>query len=322
MNVSQIHSGLTWNGATDLPAGFPVHQTGPNNAGNVMVRKYLDIADTPVPVVIVRQLSNGCAIPVSQAISQGIISVKMQVQTSLWLNQTQINSHNQYSNSYEPTYCYPPDPQNQVQWIRSSDYVSRNNPAAYYLNGAIPLPALADLLQGQEYLRIRFPLPSVPDIPCATGDCSLTGKEQLRYLSISFEGGTNVITTLYDGDFVRDPNGNVTLIVGLGAPQPPQATSANYYTWIDLSQSIDYQSLSSLRLRNFIPNATFSCSTSNVPILTSEYNLEGGFMGPYVPTVDFPTAFQIPQTPAPVSRPNSCLVVPVGQPTSCPTQIN
>jgi hypothetical protein len=107
------------------------------------------------------------------------------------------------------------------------------------------------------------------------------------------------------------------LIVSLGATPPPAVTSANYYTYLDLTQVPNYQTLTRLELRNMLPNANFCCSTSNVPFLTTEYNPEGGFMGQYVPTVDFPTPAEIPTLPTPPVRPDSCLLVPAQQPTNC-----
>jgi hypothetical protein len=327
LDATQLHQGFSWNGAPGLPAGFPVHQSGPNIGGTMMIREYMGISTEAAPVVIVRQLTNGCALPLAQAESMNIISVTQSLSSSSWLNQPQIQAHHEYYSTatLSPTGCYPGDPNNQIQWIRSSDWVGRNNSAAAYASAILPPTTLQGLFSGQNFIRVQFPLPTTPSIPCASG-CSLTGNEQVRYLSVEFlyaapssatsTGSSTTLIALNDTSFVLDPNRNVTLIVGLGGTPPAEVSAANYYTYLDLTKVAGYQNFNSVLVRTLLPNPLFDCSTFNVPSYTMEYNPLGGFMGEFVPTVDFPDGDNLLGPPVPPVRPNSCGAVPP-PPTAC-----
>ena len=320
LDASQIHQGLTWLGYPNLPANFPVHETGANAAGLITIRRYLDISNAQSAVVIVRQLSNGCAITAHDAVKQNIVSVN-QKPSSSWLHQSQIKAHQQFAEQIEPKLCYPSDPQNSARFFRSQDYIPIDNAGANV--DANVSASLSELLSGNTYIRIRFVLPTVPTIPCTSGPCSLTGGEDLRYVSLAFQGrhdlyGDLTLGAIDDNSFVVDANRNVTLIVSLGGKQPSTATAANGYTYYDLSKNLNYPTLSRLEMRNLIPNAAFDCSGFSVPFFTMEYNPVGGFMGAYVPTVDFPTASEIPATPVPPVRSDTCLAVPP-PPVNCST---
>jgi hypothetical protein len=321
LDASQIHSGLTWLGYPDLPAGFPVHETGANDAGLITIRKYVDISNSPAEVVIVRQLSNGCAITAKDAVNQNIVSVT-QGDNSSWLHQSQIAAHQEFATSIEPDLCYPSDPQNSLRFFRSADYVPIANTGSN-VDGNVSSSVMHDLLLGKTYIRVRFVMPTIPNIPCTTGQCSLTGNEDLRYMSLAFEGrhessGDLTLGAVDDSSFITDASGNVTLIVSLGGKQPANVTAANGYTYFDLTHNLNYSSLSRLELRNLLPNASFDCSGANIPFFTMEYNPEGGFMGAYAPTVDFPTADEIPVIPVPPARTDSCSAVPP-PPVNCST---
>jgi streptogramin lyase len=322
LDASQIHQGVTWAGYPNLPPGFPAHETGANAAGAFYVRKYVDIDSPPLSEsVIVRSLANGCAIPIQQAEQMNIISATQKA-SSPWLHQSQINAHLQFSSLIQPGLDFPADPTNGAFWGRPPQYVALNDQDAGYLGTTFSSTQIAELLSGQIYLRLRFQLPTTPSIPCANGGCSLTGNEQVRYVGLTFQtaqtscAGHTSVFTIDDQDMVKDPNGNVTIVAGFGAPQPPNVTAANYYTWIDLSAVANYTNIASLIVRHLVPNPAFQCSTFNVPYKASEDNPEGGYMGPYVPTVDFPAAAGIPALAAPVSRPNSCSLVPTQTPQS------
>jgi streptogramin lyase len=322
LDASQIHQGITWAEYPNLPPGFPAHETGANAAGAFYVRKYVDI-DSPPPTeyVIVRSLANGCAIPIQQAEQMNLVTVS-QVVSGPWLHEAQIDAHLQYASLIQPYLDFPSDPTNGALWGRPSEYVALNDQDAGYLGTSFSSTQIAELLSGQVYLRLRFQMPTTPNTPCADGSCSLTGNEQVRYVGLtlhtppsSCRGATSVFT-IDDQGLVKDPNGNVTIVAGFGAPQPSNVTAANYYTWIDLSTVSNYTSISGLIVREISPNPTFRCSAFNVPFKTSEYNPKGGYMGNYAPTVDFPTAAEIPLTPVPVSRPNSCSLEPAQKPQS------
>ena len=322
LDASQIHQGTTWAGYPNLPPGFPAHETGANAAGSFYVRKYVDIDSPPLSeYVMVRSLANGCAIPIQQAEQMNIVSVSQKL-SSPWMHQSQISAHLQFASLIQPWLDFPADPMNGALWARPSQYLILNDQDGGYLGTSFSSTQIAELLSGQVYMRLRFQLPTTPAIPCANGSCSLTGNEQVRYVGLTFHtapsscAGSTSVFTIGDQDLVKDPNGNVTIVAGFGAPQPSNVTAANYYTWIDLSSVANYTSTAGLVIREIIPNPTFQCSAFNVPYKTSEHNPEGGYMGPYVPTVDFPTAAQIPATPVPVSRPNSCSLAPTHPPQS------
>ena len=324
LDASQIHQGLSWTGYPGLPANFPAHETGPNAAGIVMIRKYLDI-DSPTisETIIVRSLSNGCAITSQQAQQLNILS-KGQGLSSPWLHQSQITAHQQFAQTIKPSWCFPLDPSNQLEWLRATDYIPLNDNYAGYMNASFSSEQTQALLTGLTYLRIQFQAPTTPSTPCATGTCSLTGLEQTRYMSVSFQGppqnvaGPATLSSISDQQFVKDPNGNVAIIVGFGAPQPSFATAANYYTWVDLSKVANINTLIGMRVRDLLSNLSFNCSTFNVPHQTTEFNPLGGYMGNYVPTVDLPTLAQLPETPVPVIRPDTCNLPPLQPPVSCP----
>lgn len=314
LDASQIHQGLSWNGYPGLPANFPVHMTGPNPGGYVIVRSYYDISLEPPPVLIVRNLTTGCAVPVRD--TNGIIT-NDPFKGNNWGDSSQTSAHKEFAQSIQPKECFPPDPQNGVQWGRSPNYIPGYNAGAAYLHFYLTPSQVKSIRSGNQFIQMRFQIPVVPDTPCTTGACSLTGQEQLRYRSISFLNGHKTLASLKDDDFVKDPYGNVDLIVGMGTPPPSYVTPENYYTYFDLSRISGYENLSVVTMRDILPNPTFQCSSFNVPFFYSEYNPEGGYMGNYVPTVGFPVASQIPQLAAPITRPNTCSALVTQQPMVC-----
>jgi hypothetical protein len=317
LDASQIHSGLTWTGWPYLPANFPPHQTGANSAGALMVRKYAIMSATGPAGVFVRQLSDGCAITAAAALAQGILTTNSTTGEAQE-DEEQIDAHQTFASQIQPRYCYPKDPNNEVKWVRTQDYVPEINSDAAYLRAPIGADVVQKLISEEGFMQIQFPLPTFPDMPCPTGACWITGNEQLRYYSMSFEDDEqNVYATIHDTEFVQDPNGNVTLVVGFGTQPPSWVTAANYYTYLDLSQLPNYQALNQIDIRNILPNASFNCSAFQIPYNVTEYNNVGGYMGAYVPTVSFIGAPKLPTIPVPPVRVNSCGVRPTTAPTVC-----
>lgn len=316
MDASLIHSGLTWTGDPTVPPDFPPHQTGPNPGGYVMIRRYFDISTLPAPTVIVRQLSDGCAVSVSQAVSLGLVTGNPSLS---WMNNGQIQAHNTYANDIQPEYCYGTDPRNGITWRRSVDYIAGDNFDAAYALAGISKTMLTNLIATGAFIRLRFPAPSVPDTPCATGNCARTGNEQLRYFSLSFLTGRDTLVSIKDSDMVHDPTGNVTILVGLGTQPPAFVTPAHYYTYVDLSKVTNPANLTEMEVRDILTNTNFSCSSFNIPHRYTEYNPDGGYMGPYVPTVDYPTGSQLPTVagPLPHPEPNNCSMIPTQPPSVC-----
>ncbi len=317
LDASQIHQGLTWLGYPDLPEGFPAHQTGANSAGSLIVRSYVDISAESPPVLIVRQLSNGCAVLLNQI--SNIVTDQTIGQT--WQNSAQVKAHNEFSYGIEPVLCFQADPQSKVTWTRQSDYIAGENSGASLLFFNMTPALVQSIITGGEFIRMQFQMPTIPNTPCNGGGCELTGLEQLRYRSISFENATaTTMASIKDSGMVQDENGNVTLIIGMGTAPPPQVNPHNKYTYVNLAQVPNYSSVAVVALRDILPNATFDCSTFNVPFYTAEYNPEGGYMGNYVPSVDFPTASEIPTTPVPINRANSCATPVTQTPYACGTE--
>ena len=324
LDASMIHQGDTWTGYPGLPPTFPPHQTGANSGGAIQVRKYVDIATPSAAVVIVRQLSDGCALPAAAAYNV-VVNPDLPTPNS-WVNESQINDHGYFAANIQPRICYrPQDPHNAAMFFRTKEYVPLPNGASASVTAQVDASDLQTVFSGLDYMRVRFQLPTTPTTPCVGGACSFTGNEQQRYKSLSFQFGNNTILSLKDSDFVTDPNGNVALIVGVG-PAPTQVTAANYYTYVDISTYPNYQNFQTLFVRDILPNASFDCSSFNVPFKTEAYfpllsdgvvTGPGGYMGTYNMTVDFTPASEIPVIPVPPNRTNTCTAAPPA-PVNCP----
>ena len=134
-----------------------------------------------------------------------------------WQDQQQVQEHNTYTN-WKSTNCWGTIKSSQMQWQRGEDYTPGANPDAAYLLAYVPPGLPQTLLNAGEVMRFRFRVPGTPPTPCVNG-CSRTGNEQMRYVSISFEGpngstrACRIIArlTLYAPHaFSAGPNGYVT----------------------------------------------------------------------------------------------------------------
>lgn len=317
-DASQIHQGLTWSSYSPLPDGFPTHQTGLSSGGSIMVRYYAPFGTQTVPAVIVRDLSTGCAVPLAQVSGLSVVTTNKTTGPA-WANSSQVSAHNSYAGTIQPQECYPKDPGNGAQWLRAADYVPGYDTFASYLSVSVSASSVSTIVNSQEFIRIQFHIPTYPNTPCAMGGgCAITGNEQVRYRSITFASGTTSLASIKDSDMVVNPGGYVTLIIGMGTQPPANVTAANYYTYFDLSTVPNYQTLTNIQLRDILPNTNFQCSSFNVPYKTTEYNPNGGYMGDYVPTVDYPTTAKLPTIPNPPVRADTCSIVPTQPPTTCP----
>ncbi len=318
------HPGLSWNGQPNLPSWYPVHNDfGPSKGGQIDVRLYMNVPDTNLtkPIILARDLTTGCAVLPSK-----VLAVDGQPQTSdtivantidsggRWLAALQVDAHTNYAKQVQQKMCTKADPMTQVNFFGDDTYNPAGNPDSGYTAGNIPFW----FLDSTKFVRIRARVPQMAKIPC--NDCSLTGLEQLRYWGLSFSGsGGATYASVDDSQLVLDPNGYVTIIVGFGVVPPSWVTPANGYTYIDLTSA--GVGLKQFSLRTILPQAGFSCSASNIPKLTMEYNPDGGYMGIYVPTIDLLSAGDIPPWATPVTRPHpySCAVVPP-PPQACAVQ--
>ncbi|PWU06916.1 MAG: hypothetical protein C5B51_11235 [Terriglobia bacterium] len=316
------HAGMNWNGDPNIPPDYPVHNDNPTVYGELEVRRYLDQSGQGYvrPYILVRDLTTGCAVTPDVAF-QSLLTYNAALYYASWLDRKQMNTHYDYEQNYLPWNCYGPDPNSTLTWKRTTEYLSNPSFDTAYSLANVPAGLIQSLIDNKQFLRFRFRLPVMPKIPC-NGTCSLSGVEELRYWSLSFQQGESVVDTISDTQLTRDANGYVTLIVGVGAAKPAQVTTQNGYTWLDLSKSAGLLTIDRIQLRSILASSSFQCSARNVPYRSSEYNSAGGYMGEYGFALDYQTATQIPPVAAPFVQPNSCSYVPVEPPYSCrPGQI-
>ena len=117
---------------------------------------------------------------------------------------------------------------NRVAWVRSPEWLGSPGPDDSYIGGAVPSTDLTSVVngtgcnakQGQScVMRFRFQVPpNLADTPCvAPFNCSLSGNEQLRYMSLTFEYQTGVTNPAKR--LISDPDG----LTSTGLPNPPSS---------------------------------------------------------------------------------------------------
>ena len=322
LDGTQRHAGMDWNSDPNVfraEPNFALHivdtpeHTNPNTAGVVMIRNYLDISPKSyenTPHFILRDVASGCAYPADYALNILQAVANNSAAGQGWLDSTQSRLHEVYENELLPSLCFATDERQVPAWTRGTEYLPGALPDGTYTTAVIPAGVPLMVANRGEVMRIRYRIPTTPPIPCTDG-CSRSGNEELRYMSLSFEGpDAATMASLADSAFTQDPNGYVTLIVGTGASIPSWITPANGYTFLDLTALSGYQNLAALKLRNIIPASTFNCSGAAVPYRTDEYTPAGGLMGEYLPVVDFPTTASLPQVAVPLVQADSCGVLP------------
>jgi hypothetical protein len=361
MDGTQRHPYINWNFDAafiqEQPNGNAPHEvdtpehSNPNQAGVLIIRSYLDLTTATSanqPHVIVRDVASGCAYPAAYIASLGNIVTTDSATGNVWLNQNQVQEHNVFAN-WQSGQCWgvvpPPYSEAQLQFERQDEYTPGANPDAAYLIANVAAGLPQTLFNAGEVLLIQFRVPTTPPTPCVNG-CSRSGNEQMRYMSISFQttgGGT--LASLPDScpanpiapctPLVQDPNGNVSLVVGTGVPQPSWVTAANGYTWLDLSTIANYTELNEIAIRHILPSSWFDCSTHVVPYKVFEATTANGkltgLMGLYSPWITEPVAGSqpcspgvttgcLPATATPIACPqgqvncNACDVYPNGLP--------
>jgi hypothetical protein len=324
MTVTDRHSVPTWTGYPGLPRFFPPHQTGPSAAGAVMVRAYLpspDSTGTLTPILIVRDLTTGCAVTADDAINNlQLIDVSGASLLQKWMQADQINYHYYFQNTVVGRSCYGIDPLTKILWFRGGQFSPGDNPAGTYSNGQLPSTLISQLRTGSNspFLRVRFKAPDTPNYPCA--GCLFDDTQDLRYWSLSFTSNGTTYQSIPDTNFVKDAGGYVSLIIRLNPSTtvPPRVTAANGYTYVDFSGIAGIDALSAISLRQLRPSQNYLvCAAVQIPYEASEYNDQGGWMGEYVPTIDFPVGAALPAVADHVNRPNSCGLQPITGPGSC-----
>ena len=327
LDATKRHEGISWNGKPDAPPWFPPHDdTGPNRGGLLTVRQYMNEADGgnlrfAIPVLIARDLTTGCAVPVAQILATessppdtGLITGTESVAAN-WMDLQQTLVHQHYRTLQRPAcYAYTPS---MALWFKPEAYLELPNPDAGYVLARVPPGYVNWLVENREFMRIRFRLPTMPSIPCDS--CSTTGDEELRYFSLSFiDNGKKTIASLGEFELARDPAGYVTVIVGFGSAPPAHVTAENYYAYLDLSAVENYQHLTTLAVRMILANPNFQCSANAVSTFTSEDNSLGGVMGEYAPVADVVRGSSLPTVAEPLQHPNSCGQTPPEPPAACP----
>jgi hypothetical protein len=331
LDATMRHAGMDWNSDPNVFAaepGFDLHivdtpqHTNPNTAGAVMIRNYLNITPNSyaaTPHFILRDVASGCAYPAAYALNVLQVVANSAATGNAWLDSTQADLHRVYEKQLLPRLCYATDTRQVPAWNRGTEYVPGTLADGTYMSATFPPGVPQNLATEGRVMRIRFRIPTTPPTPCTNG-CSRSGNEELRYLSLSFEeANQTTLASVADNAFIEDPNGYVTLIVGTGTSIPSWITSANGYTFLNLSTLSGYQNLSSLNLRNILPASTFNCSGAAVPYRTNEYTSAGGLMGEYLPVVDYPIAASLPQTAPPLVQNDSCGAFPDASPAVLPS---
>jgi hypothetical protein len=209
------------------------------------------------------------------------------------------------------------DPFNGVLWWGSEEYILRSLLDAY-VSARIPDDKrAADLNDAGRVLRLRFRMPTMPEPDCKA--CLLSGDEELRYWSLSFADSDNTtVATLSDLDVITGGQGYATVIVTFGTPLPSWVNAGVNYTVLDLSRPAGEEiNLKHMTLRNILPSQDFVCSTNNVPPRAHEYHSEGGYMGEFLPVVDYPIATELPKWAKPLTGHGGTCINPAPPPEPC-----
>lgn len=325
MTVTDRHTTPTWTGYPGLPSFFPPHQTGLTDAGTVFVRAYLPSTlhtpTTPRPILIVRDLSTGCAVTANDALNVlQLVDVSNVDVFHPWMSADQINYHYYFQNTVVARTCYGVDPLSRVLWFRGGAYSPGENPAGSYSNAQLNSSTVSRLITDSRglFLRIRFKAPVTPNYPCL--GCTFDDSEDLRYWSLSFINVGTTFASFPDDKFVKDAQGYVTVVIKLNPTigQPAQVTPENGYTYLDLSGVAGIEAFSSIALRQIRPSATYlRCAASQVPFSTTEYNDQGGWMGEYVPAIDFPMGSRLPAVADHLNQGDTCGLPPTIGPVPC-----
>lgn len=290
----------------------------PNDGVTVMVRRYLEADDGNTgsfdvvrPLAFLRSTDTGCAFDLWDLIQVPQPDPSIPLPPNLWytwhstVDQTQVAAHFKHAADYPPGTPYGLDPNNRYAWYRSAEYILSANAETDYVASIVPMPGKpATLNSKNKVMRMRFKLPT---LPCQERVCAISGDEEMRYWGMSIvEGNSTVIASLSDLDLTPEPDGYVTLIFTFGTALPPHVNAANGYSVVSLPVS----DMRQVTIRNILPAETFKCQIDNVPIKTNEHHANGGYMGEYIPYVDFPFASVLPEPSNRYDHPDSCELPP------------
>jgi hypothetical protein len=292
-----------------------VHDDSPQNSGiSMMIRRYLEeedgetgAFDLTTPLVFIRDVFTGCGVDMWNLIGQPQPVPPRYIYPSEWFNFDttvdieQVAAHIQNSKTMPIMQPDGLDPFNFASWYGGPEYILAANPDTGYLSTGIPQKAKPVNLNAEEkVMRLRFRLPQTP---CASRSCELTGTEEMRYWGISFvEGERTVIKSISELDLNPDENGYVDLVISFGTPLPEWVTTDNGYSVIFMPES----DIRLMTLRNIVSGPGFECTLDNVPFKTSEHHGNGGYLGEYAPFMTLPKAATLPPQAIPYIQGGSC----------------
>lgn len=298
--------------ATVTGYGNVTHADAPTNTGGfLLIRSYMREApaassrfDLRKPLVWVRHVATGCAVQLAPTGQYLAPSQWFSLSSVLKLDQAY--AHLQHEIDLGTTTPHGPDPASESTWYGREEYLP-GQAVGRYLATVPPIDTTGFTSTGAalnaqgRVLQMQFRL---PQLPCHTSpSCGLTGAEELRYWSLTFETATGMsLATASELNLTPDANGYVTMVVSFGTPLPAHVSAANGYSPI-VTSPLAFQRLV---MRNYLRAQTFTCTTDNVPFRTAEFEPSGGYMGEYAPLVSMPIASTLPTTPAPIQQTGSC----------------
>jgi hypothetical protein len=236
LDATQRHLSMDWNTAPPNTPGatigsahyvdYPDH-SNPNTAGVISIRTYLPpvvcsggpsncslspdpAAAANAPYLILRDVSTGCAYNASW-VQQHLMYPAVGAQTAMlslpdlsknnpnWLSYPQLGLHTTYA-KITPEACWANGATpNKVAWTRSPEFLGTPGPDDSYIGGSVA----AGTVPSGNVIRFQFQLPVMPTTPYSG---TLSGSEQLRYMSLTF-GYQPVPPASLDPAYVTDVDG-------------------------------------------------------------------------------------------------------------------
>ena len=292
-----------------------LHDDSTNSEGVwVIIRTYLAEKDggtgafnLKTPLVFLRDSTTGCAENMFKLAGRTQTNPNKGLPRNEWagfystIDFPQMAAHEQHEKDLPPVTPFGLDPNNRAAWYGGPEYILGDNPDTGYLATSVGAKGAPEQLNlDGKVMRVRFRLPQVP---CDTPSCALTGLEELRYWGLSFvEGKRHVFASISDLDVNPDENGYVNLIITFGTPLPPRITKFFGYSVLELP----VLPLRLITMRNILPSVGFSCAIDNVPFRTNEHNDQNGYLGEYAPFIDYLVPTDLPVNAVPRVEAGSC----------------
>jgi len=291
------------------------HDDSTNNKGVwVIIRTYIAEEDgntgafnMTTPLVFLRNSTTGCAENMFKLAGRAQTKPDEKLPRGEWegfystIDYPQMAAHDQHEKDSPPLTPFGLDPNNRAFWYGGPEYILGDNPDTGYLATSVAAKGAPEQLNlDGRVMRVRF---RMPQVPCDTPSCALTGSEQMRYWGLSFvEGDRHVFASISDLDVHPDENGYVNLIITFGTPLPTGISESFGYSVLELP----VVPLRLITMRNILPSAGFSCAIDKVPYSTNEHNDQNGYLGEYAPFIDYPVPTDLPVNAVPRLEAGSC----------------